>query len=104
MGVTLHAKQRARRLARFGITPKEYDALLKRQGGRCAICLRKPKTRRLCVDHDHALKGRASVRGLLCMGCNRYYVAKNNFTSIYEVENYLWNFAHRGNAIDRRIP
>lgn len=51
----------------YGITGIEYDALLKRQGGRCAICRARPKTIRLAVDHDHKS---GAVRGLLCSRCN----------------------------------
>lgn len=54
----------------YGITLAEYERLLVEQGGRCAICRRRPGRRRLSVDHDHTT-GR--VRGLLCSdrpGCN----------------------------------
>jgi hypothetical protein len=53
----------------FGITPKDYDDLLVKQDGRCAIC-RSPGNngRRFAVDHDHDTK---EVRGLLCGNCNR---------------------------------
>lgn len=44
-----------------------YDRLLALQGGRCAICRARPKTKRLAVDHDH---GTNEVRGLLCSRCN----------------------------------
>lgn len=37
----------------YGLTPAEYDALLRAQDGRCAICRRPPGDRRLSVDHDH---------------------------------------------------
>jgi Recombination endonuclease VII len=50
----------------YGISAAEYDALLAKQGGVCAIC-RKHSKRRLCVDHCH-LTG--TVRGLLCDRCN----------------------------------
>src|SRR5262245_30845218 len=50
----------------FGISPAEYDALLAKQNGACAICRRRSK-RRLCVDHCH-VTGR--IRGLLCHSCN----------------------------------
>jgi Autographiviridae endonuclease VII len=53
-------------LKRYGISAAEYDALLAKQGGVCAIC-RKHSKRRLCVDHCH-LTG--TVRGLLCDRCN----------------------------------
>lgn len=57
------------RLKKFGITEEEYEALLKRQNGVCAICKGPPDTRwkRLAVDHDHVTR---EVRGLLCMVCN----------------------------------
>lgn len=40
--------------------------MFERQGGACAMCLRKSE-RSLCVDHDHATK---RVRALLCNSCN----------------------------------
>lgn len=60
----------------YGITPDEYQAILDTQNGVCFICQRaNGSTRRLSVDHDHALEklagSRASVRGLLCRPCNR---------------------------------
>jgi hypothetical protein len=55
-------------LRRYGISLAEYDALLARQGGVCAICRRRQSPRaKLCVDHCH-LTGR--MRGLLCRRCN----------------------------------
>jgi hypothetical protein len=51
----------------YGLSEFEYDRQLELQQGRCAICGDKPRgKRKLHVDHDHALKGRASVRGLIC--------------------------------------
>ncbi len=54
---------------KYGMTPEEYDALLKMQKGRCAVCRKKHNIsgRRLFVDHDHKTK---RVRGLLCYACN----------------------------------
>lgn len=51
----------------YGITGDDYAALLKRQGGKCAICRARPKSKRLAVDHDHKS---GAVRGLLCSRCN----------------------------------
>lgn len=51
----------------YGITGDDYEALLKRQGGKCAICRARPKSKRLAVDHDHKS---GAVRGLLCSRCN----------------------------------
>lgn len=51
----------------YGLTGGDYDALLAAQGGRCAICRARPKSKRLAVDHDHKT---GAVRGLLCSRCN----------------------------------
>ena len=67
------AKRRAA-LKKFGLTVEGYDALLLQQGGKCAVCGRKPGKTRLAVDHDHEIErktGRIVVRGLLCRRCNR---------------------------------
>ena len=53
---------------RFRISPHNYLELLKRQNGRCAICLDLPNSIRLAVDHNHAT---SEIRGLLCGRCNR---------------------------------
>lgn len=58
-----------------GITQDEFDALFKKQEGRCAICdtnLKRPWTmtghsHRAHVDHCHR---NGIVRGILCNGCN----------------------------------
>ena len=79
------AMKRARRQVKgYGITPEEWVAMWRGQGGACCICgapLRNrfgtnPKGKVGAVDHDHALATRsgmrASVRGLICtMPCNR---------------------------------
>jgi hypothetical protein len=55
----------------YGISSDEYEFLLKKQFGECAICRslsghRKGSTR-LAVDHCHST---GKVRGLLCQPCN----------------------------------
>ena len=58
----------------YGFSDEEYDRLLKKQKGLCAICRRKEiamyrgKVRKLAVDHCHKTN---TVRGLLCMSCNQ---------------------------------
>jgi Recombination endonuclease VII len=58
----------------YGVTLEWYEAKLKEQNGRCAICKRKENTEingkvvRLAVDHCH--RG-GDARGLLCARCNR---------------------------------
>lgn len=59
----------------YNLTTEDYDDLLRRQSGACAIC-GGVSTERLKVDHDHSCcPGRTScggcVRGLLCGPCNR---------------------------------
>ena len=52
----------------YGITLEEYDEMLERQGGRCAICRCEPRPDiSLHVDHAHAT---GALRGLLCFSCN----------------------------------
>lgn len=53
---------------RYKITEDEYAERLAEQDGVCWICQRAPRRGYLHVDHDHA---NGSVRGLLCMACNK---------------------------------
>ncbi len=67
--------QRKRLKQRYNMTLEQYDALLEKQGGVCAIC-HQPDWRELSVDHDHRCCADDSscgncVRGLLCDACNR---------------------------------
>lgn len=55
---------------KYGISGKEYQGLLDRQGGVCAICRNAEQHQnhqRLSVDHCHTT---GEVRGLLCHRCN----------------------------------
>jgi len=56
------------RRAQLGVSLEQYEEMLARQNGGCAICGNPPKTRRLDVDHDHRT---GKIRGLLCHRCNR---------------------------------
>lgn len=59
---------RMKTLVRYGMTLADYDAMLARQGGGCAICGRAPvEGKPLHVDHSHDT---GAVRGLLCFRCN----------------------------------
>jgi hypothetical protein len=69
---TLKADRSSRLQRVYGITLEEYDVMLKRQRGVCAICERKFK-QSLCVDHCHTTR---LLRALLCAHCN---VALGNF-------------------------
>lgn len=50
----------------YGLSQTDYDKMLARQGGNCAIC-RLLNDTPLHVDHDHKTN---KIRGLLCRGCN----------------------------------
>jgi recombination endonuclease VII len=63
----VRVRYRASHLRRYGITTADYDAMVARQDGLCAVCRRRP-IKRLCVDHSHDTK---LLRSLLCQGCNR---------------------------------
>lgn len=63
-------RERARTLRAYGLTQDDWDALVKRQQNRCAVCQTgKPGGRgeRWHIDHDHVT---GQVRGLLCGKCN----------------------------------
>lgn len=49
----------------YGLSHDEYQNILDRQGGVCAIC--SEPDRKLVIDHDHQT---GTVRGLLCADCN----------------------------------
>lgn len=51
-------------LRRYGIGAKQVEAMIRAQGGRCAICKSEPA---MHVDHDHET---GLIRGVLCFGCN----------------------------------
>lgn len=64
-------------IRRHGMNPEVFYAILKAQGGVCAICGNPPNEgKRLAIDHDHSCcdryKGTCGKcnRGLLCANCN----------------------------------
>ena len=62
--------RRSALLRKFNITLEEYEELLVKQNGLCAICKEPERSKRkkyLAVDHCHET-GR--IRGLLCSTCN----------------------------------
>jgi hypothetical protein len=61
-------RRRYKLLKKYGLTPEDYDTMLKQQQGVCALCKTAPENKNLAVDHDHRT---GHVRGLLCDPCNR---------------------------------
>ncbi len=64
-------KQRACDISRmklYGITPKQFEAMVAKQKGLCFICDKPPKGKfSLGVDHSHVT---GEIRVLLCANCN----------------------------------
>ncbi len=66
-------RQDLERRYKFGLPLGVYAAMLRAQGGVCAVCRqperakRNRKAKALAVDHDHDT---GAVRGLLCSRCN----------------------------------
>lgn len=82
-------------IANYGITLEQYNELLAKQKGICAICKEpSPNGKRLCVDHCHKT---GKVRGLLCDICNKgvghfrdnseYLRAAINYLKFYDTDN-----------------
>lgn len=68
----------------YGLTLEEYDEILEKQEGRCAIC---NKYSKLSVDHDHNTN---IVRGLLCIKCNSLIgLAGENINILSSAINYI---------------
>ena len=88
-----------RRARKYGLSPKEYAAMVTRQRGVCVICLKLPE-RGLVIDHDHKT---GKLRDLLCDQCN---VGLGNYKHDSAVlrrgGDYLdfwqWGHAHPGNT------
>ncbi len=76
----------------YGITYQQYEEMLEKQNGVCAICKKcetlkqKGKTRRLCIDHDHTT---GKIRGLLCDKCNGMLTALTNSKLVNAAMSYI---------------
>jgi hypothetical protein len=69
-------RSHAGRLNRYGITPEQYEDLLREQDGKCPVCRNVlGVSKQIAVDHDHACCptdktcGKCT-RGILCSQCN----------------------------------
>lgn len=67
----------------YGLTLKQYDAMRKAQGNKCALCgSPQGKKKQFAVDHNHRT---GKVRALLCTKCNSHVLPV--------VENGLYKLA-----------
>ena len=93
-------------LKRYGITIEQYNQLLHKQEGKCAMCDRHEsefKTR-LAVDHNHQT---GEIRGLLCNYCNRRVVGRHKDRDlVMRLYEYLGNttgwFVPKNNSRKRK--
>ena len=55
---------------KYGITLKQWKAMLRKQGGKCPICgkLQKDTKQTFHVDHSHKT---GEIRAIICGYCNR---------------------------------
>ena len=82
----------------YNLTVQDYDKMVEKQKGLCAICLKpetasfKGKTKRLSIDHDHKTE---KVRGLLCGRCNNFIgLAKEDIEILLRAMGYLSKHKH----------
>lgn len=74
---------------KYDISLEEYDAMLLKQNGKCAICgcCANVPYNNFCVDHCHES---GVVRGLLCNTCNRAIgLLKDNVSVLKKAIVYL---------------
>ena len=79
----------------YGLTEEDYNNLLEKQGGGCAICgkTKEQEGKYLAVDHDHKT---LEVRGILCHYHNKYTVGRHRDADLLRrVADYLDN-GHTG--------
>lgn len=82
-------------IKKHGITPEQYNKMLKKNNGVCYLCNKKDFDRRLSIDHDHSCCPKQfscgkCIRGLLCYKCNMAIgqIEKNKI-SINKIIEYL---------------
>lgn len=82
-------------LATYGITLEQYNELLEKQNGCCAVCKRHHtqfKTN-LAVEHDHHTK---EIQGLCCAYCNRNLIGRIRDPSLFRAAAEYLEFSHTG--------
>jgi hypothetical protein len=90
-------------LKKYGLNAAQWNALPHQA---CAICDRPFIKLKGFIDHEHvkgfskmpAAEKRRYVRGVLCYWCNRFRVAKNNYSSIMAIKGYLEKYHGRQNS------
>ena len=76
----------------YNLTPEQLQTVRKElivaQDFICAVCKKDLSNQTCYLDHDHHT---GEIRGILCMPCNRFRVARNTLDTSLEVVRYLAN-------------
>ena len=89
MSSRLVSRRNSYLLRTYGVTEEQYNSLLEKQGGGCAICGKTPEQegKSLALDHDHHSR---EVRGILCGYHNKYTVGRHRDANLLrKVADYL---------------
>lgn len=93
-----------RTLKKYGLSLNDWKNILANQGYKCPVCSRIPSSGIFRVDHIHVQnykymtpeKKHMWIRGLCCVHCNRFYLAKGiTVEKARGVLNYLEAFEKR---------
>ncbi len=105
--VKYQTKIRKQVLLRFDLTVEQYEDMLRKQNGVCAICKKpeskkyKGKVTRLSVDHCHKT---GMIRGLLCNNCNKALGnVFDNVEILQEMVRYLKNAKEKETARESTV-
>lgn len=91
-------------LDKYGLSLSEWEEILVRQEGVCAVCKKISSTGRLVTDHEHTKNWKKMppeqrkkyVRGLLCWVDNHYTLARGATALKFKrAEEYLNNYEER---------
>lgn len=85
-------KRKENKLRKYNLTIGEYNELLQKQNGKCAICGTSGDSKNTfpCVDHCH---NTGIVRGLLCKYCNASLGLMRDDPQLFEkAAQYIYNF------------
>lgn len=80
----------ARRCKKYGISPGQFDDMLQKQAGRCAVCGKPLELFGAAIDHDH---NTGRVRGITHVACNLVLGnARDDVSVLAGAIRYLWEF------------
>ena len=88
---------------RFGITEEQYEELLDRHGGLCALCRKSPEDegKSLAVDHNHKT---GEIRGVLCGYCNHRILGRHTDADLLRRMAYYLENGKTGWFVPKQKP